>query len=614
MPPLPPPPPPPPNPWFGRKRIPRESLISRSIWPHRLLHVETMTSHIRQGDNTYGSVREPVYNVLSYTWGRFMDRTLKETSLVVHGIDWPIPPIQKSHFSAITFQDAIHHAANGYRHSCEWLWVDIACIPQEHDQETQEAARIRDQEISRQVEIFYRAKEAFAWLSSLRELDLFEDLDKLLSIDEFISHYRRGLVDYHNAELAAKFLDTVEEHIHLLLKPMTTMLNHPWFDSLWTLQEMVLRPDALILLDDGVLKAGDKWDIHGLKTDILTLRFITHNPKDIAHILTQVELISDGIGAPRSARMVQKLEQLITLQKLKGLEALDIEFPNTAYSLAQHRQVSKLEDRIHGIVQTYGISCGPLPPGGDPISRLHTLEDEFGEKLVAKSPVLSQLFIHSGEEHPRKSWLITQKCRADDLFWVGFFQDGHVLQTLYDCLEVVSGPGHDRSQGNYLRFVGKAWYLDEFLESSPKHYNTFRSADQETAYLYRGLMLDHYISKSVLSNIVEYFPNRQSMLDAVQKLYQYYRTMRGHQDSAARRDEISALIKIALLASESDCNLPAVQYVGIVLAPASTDQTSMATTTWKRIGLMRWTEHYYEDEPPVHQELPPYHELEALIA
>lgn len=34
---------------------------------------------------------------------------------------------------------------------------------------------------------------------------------------------------------------------------MNKILSHPWIQPLWTLQEMVLRPDAWILFDDGLL-------------------------------------------------------------------------------------------------------------------------------------------------------------------------------------------------------------------------------------------------------------------------------------------------------------------------------------------------------------------------
>ncbi|KAL4908407.1 hypothetical protein BDW74DRAFT_175089 [Aspergillus multicolor] len=41
------------------------------IWPRRLLHVSTMTSHKWQPGSRYNGQREPRYNAISYTWGRW---------------------------------------------------------------------------------------------------------------------------------------------------------------------------------------------------------------------------------------------------------------------------------------------------------------------------------------------------------------------------------------------------------------------------------------------------------------------------------------------------------------------------------------------------------------
>lgn len=639
------PPTPPPNPWSGRTRIPSKPLINWSVWPHRLLHVKTMTSYARQGQSTYNGVNAPLYNVLSYTWGRFMDRTMQETPLLVHGISWPVPSIQKTHFSAAAFRDAIHCAANGYRNTCEWLWVDIACIPQEHDKETPEAAHIRDQEISRQVEIFHRAKEAFAWLSSFRKLDLIQDRGKLISIDDFILYFNEHQNEVRTMETATRFLDSLEEYSRLVTEPITTMLNHQWFNSLWTLQEMILRPDAFILFDDGLLEVGDTddgplrpWNLNTLKLDVYALR-TTLTGRHVVRALGDAELIADRIlsdgtstsislskDKSRSARIVQRLEKFRILQQLKGLDALDIKFPHTAYSLAQQRHTSKPEDLIHGIVQTYGITCGPLPAGGDPISRLHALEDEFGEKLVTKSPVLSQLFIHSGEGNPRRSWLITQECKVDDHFWAQFTEDHRQVNTLYLSLEVVKKPDYGRPQEYYLQFVGNAWCLDTFVQCpNSVTLRTFVPFNPGVPDRYRGLMLDNHVSKSALLSIIDYFPDREIMLNSVKRLYQYYPIVNGYSErDSIRQHEISAMIKVAPLASVSPYNLPVVDYVGIVLAPSPTNNgccnaTDQGNTpapciaTWRRIGLIRWTETYDDENPVLHRQLPPYHEFNGLI-
>ncbi|KAA8623653.1 HET domain containing protein [Pyrenophora tritici-repentis] len=110
-----------------------------------------MRSHIRQDRNSYSGIEAPRYNVLSYTWGYYKDEN--ETPIPVYGIDWPIPGIKRSHFMVETFQNTIKSAARGVKHACEWLWVDVACIPQEHNDESKQSKDVRDQEIGRQVEI-----------------------------------------------------------------------------------------------------------------------------------------------------------------------------------------------------------------------------------------------------------------------------------------------------------------------------------------------------------------------------------------------------------------------------------------------------------------------------
>ena len=159
------PPPPalaPPNPWAGRTRPQDQAPLRSGGWPWRLLYVPSTTSHVRVDSDTCNGYKAPQYNVLSYTWGNFIDPP--GTALSVHGVDWPIPAIQDQHFTADSFNAAIERAATGVRHRCQWFWVDVACIPQRHENETREAKETRDEEIGRQAEIFRRAKEAFAWL------------------------------------------------------------------------------------------------------------------------------------------------------------------------------------------------------------------------------------------------------------------------------------------------------------------------------------------------------------------------------------------------------------------------------------------------------------------
>ncbi|KAF2122745.1 hypothetical protein BDV96DRAFT_561308 [Lophiotrema nucula] len=75
-------------------------------WPQRLLHVESMTSYERKSDNTYNGHKEPRYNILTYTWGRFPG-SKHDCSITVAGIDWRIPAVRPDHFTIGEFEHTI---------------------------------------------------------------------------------------------------------------------------------------------------------------------------------------------------------------------------------------------------------------------------------------------------------------------------------------------------------------------------------------------------------------------------------------------------------------------------------------------------------------------------
>lgn len=157
-------PPPPSEPFYrDPSRIGCTLVPELGDWPHRLLHVETMTSHARVGISTYNGVQAPRYNIMSYTWGQYEDPNRNCSSLPVRGVNWPIPCIKEDHFTSEKFLNAIRRVARGaYKEQCDWVWLDVACIPQEWAGETSEDAALRGQEIGRQLAIFQRAEEFFA--------------------------------------------------------------------------------------------------------------------------------------------------------------------------------------------------------------------------------------------------------------------------------------------------------------------------------------------------------------------------------------------------------------------------------------------------------------------
>lgn len=584
-PPPPPPPPPIPNHWPGGTLLKHQGSSFSSTWPHRLLYVPSMTSYVREEPDTYNGVSAPQYNVLSYTWGNFLDPT--EIAISVNGVDWPIPAIRKGHFTADTFKTAIARAASGVRYRCDWLWVDIACIPQKHENETEMARDLRGQEIGRQVDIFRRAQEAFAWLSHMKTSELCGS-QPFINIEDFLDYANQG-VSIRGAEDANSYLNMCENKFRLFETWMSKFLSHPWLSSLWTLQEMILRQDAWVLFDDGlfVLYHGDKvtpWTFSQIKTDVYCLRSISkgrhieilENAEDVA--------VSGNFKSHKGCanRMRKRFEKLLEVQILKGLDASKVTIPNTAYSAARHRNATELVDRIFGIVQIYEISCNPDPAGEDETAKLHALEDEFGAKLIAKSSLLSQIFIHSSEEPPRRTWLITQKCIVDN-FWESVFLSENIVNEL--------GSLKFLDETRNIQLHGKAWYLDTFFESKDDHlFKSYPGSPEQ----YLGLMLDYHISKEVLGQVVDYFDGRENMLQAVQRLHKYY----------------GKPSRIALLGSGSEPRLPVVTYVGLVLAPLDNIK---GNAEWIRIGLVRWIEIYTTDHSPPHYHLPGYSDFQCVI-
>ncbi|CAN9096619.1 unnamed protein product [Alternaria alternata] len=451
------------------------------------------------------------------------------------------------------FRNAIKAASKGVKHTCEWLWVDIACIPQKHDKESEHSKATRDQEIGRQVEIFQRAEEAFAWFSSFNTTDLYGTDCKPASVEDVVSAMNTLYQKPHSALEAQTRLIYLDQNVDRFERWMSKWLEHPWFKSLWTLQEMVLRQDAWVLFDDGLLhldKNNDDVQARRESQDELhplRLRRVKDDAWMLKTVLTdheRIETLHDAeIMAARAsqdtrprqdlgsvASLLKRLQDLLDSQVEKGLTALKVEIPNSTYSMAQYRRATKPLDRIFGIVQIYGISCSPDPAGDDDSSKLQALQEEFAMKLIAKAPVLSQLFIHTlQQEPPSRSWLITQNIKADDPFW-HVFSSEFSTRNHFTTFEI-RADCENNINSLALSFAGKAWPLGAFVESSdpcsskntPEHQkHLFTGLTPGFPETYRGLMLDQHVSKAVLGRVVDYFDDHQAMLKAVHSLHETY--------------------------------------------------------------------------------------------
>ncbi|KAF2735960.1 hypothetical protein EJ04DRAFT_599023 [Polyplosphaeria fusca] len=221
---------------------------------------------------------------------------------------------------------------------------------------------------------------------------------------------------------------------------------------------MVLRADTWILFDDGLLYSyvnefiqdpPDPLNFYNVKYDHRLLHdYISGKHKQNLEVMvsmiselrpTELALFDKILDLLK--KIVRVLESLDANQTKRGIAAADVGYSHAVYSAASRRRATKLQDRIYGIVQTYGIACSPDPPGNDGRAKLHYLEDDFGRQLVSRSPLLSQLFLHgAGKETPRRSWLLTQDCITDDSFWI--MLTTKEPESLFHRLEVVESPAN----------------------------------------------------------------------------------------------------------------------------------------------------------------------------
>ena len=118
--------------------MPPGAFDNSCSWPRRLLHIQTLRSYEWQPGNIYGGYRNPGYNALSYTWGRWQlceDEPPEISAIRVKGTSWSIPRIDPAHFTAEKFAAVIADTADPHpsetdASGVDFLWLDVACIDQ----------------------------------------------------------------------------------------------------------------------------------------------------------------------------------------------------------------------------------------------------------------------------------------------------------------------------------------------------------------------------------------------------------------------------------------------------------------------------------------------------
>lgn len=165
----------------------------------------------------------PAYTAISHTWGRWQKPGA--CSVRVEGVgDWLVP--QNTIFEVRSLPTILA----GVPTSSRYIWFDLVCIPQDGSPKAGE-------EIARQAAIFRNAEHAIIWFNRLSSWSgLEEALEYMCSI--FLSVDPKGMPTTTGG--ATGFF---EEYSFDSTIRREQMVTDGWFSSLWTLQEICLRPD-----------------------------------------------------------------------------------------------------------------------------------------------------------------------------------------------------------------------------------------------------------------------------------------------------------------------------------------------------------------------------------
>ncbi|OHF00810.1 hypothetical protein CORC01_03884 [Colletotrichum orchidophilum] len=381
-------------------------------WPRRLLHIPTLTSVERDENNVYGATEKPKYSILTYTWGRWKVRNGNDdtAALPVKGAPWKIPSIQEAHFTVASFRAVIEAMAS---QDVQWAWVDIACIHQEDE-------IMNAEEVGHQVAIFDKAVKAHVWLSGANHESLtkaFYTINEEIGYLTFSSfrtteNYLSALIttwaDIHLEEIR---MATTCKAIDRISSGLLIVLQDPWFSSLWTLQEAVLRNDALILSSEGLpcvwttTGDGKEYQAHlSMFVNVCNNIYL-----DLINMQRGIEYheVTGNALMDWEFDLKSKIDSMLALLIRSGTYNLPTSNPNIPYSMARYRQTSRPVDRIYGIMQTYNLRVGKvIRPQDNP--SLADLVQEFAVAIATKNPILCQLFVHTKKADKLSSWRITE--------------------------------------------------------------------------------------------------------------------------------------------------------------------------------------------------------------
>ncbi|XTI83269.1 hypothetical protein V2W45_92302 [Cenococcum geophilum] len=268
----------------------------------------------------------PMYAIISHTWGRWR---IPGENIEIPGVPWAVPA--NTRFDVATLPAMIENAAFPE----DYVWIDLFCIPQDRDDPEQQ--RICRMELIRQANIFRNAATAVAWLFDV------EDWGPTAAALAYLA------VEFHNNSTNEEHTESMPLY-NLILQAAGEHANRrcgllegdiyaksgddvefiSWFSSLWTLQEVLMRPDMLLLNRN--LEPLVVWHVTMTLDTIACLvmcRSTTfHNPKDSrskAEKLEAIRQVSMKLpSGPREIYVLFSVTGMVQIARPSRLSALTL--------------------------------------------------------------------------------------------------------------------------------------------------------------------------------------------------------------------------------------------------------------------------------------------------
>lgn len=194
-----------------------------------------------------------------------------------------------------------------------------------------------------------------------------------------------------------------------------TLFDDWWFTSLWTLQEGILRPDAIILSRDAQT-VGHHFgpppppssSMSVVRTGTVELRFLSNALWNLRFVLESAAL---RFTEPPLSQLGDAIVERI---KCAGYSTLPSGFnPNIQWGATRFRNASMEQDRIYGIMSIYNLRVGAAAVNAAASSPLRyslaDLERELAMALNQTSPLLGQMFIHLTKPVSTGTWQMSQR-------------------------------------------------------------------------------------------------------------------------------------------------------------------------------------------------------------